>query len=146
MRDLVWFIKPSVPGTGDFVAKLRETAATMLTGLEWTFEGAASADAWSLEFKRQVFLIFKEALHNVRRHAGAARVEIRLAEHSGTLEMVIADDGRGFAMDGNSSGHGLTSMHQRAEALGGSLTLDSAPGAGTRVTLKVTSQQRTATD
>jgi len=79
MRDLVWFIKPSALAAGDFVAKLRETSATMLVGLEWTFEGTAPADAWSLEFKRQVFLIFKEALHNIRRHAAAGRVEIRLA-------------------------------------------------------------------
>lgn len=146
MRDLVWFIKPSKLEAGDFVAKLRETAATMLAGLEWTFDGTVSAEAWPLEFKRQVFLIFKEALHNVRRHASASRVEIRLAEQNGMIEMMIVDDGCGFAPNGTSSGHGLASMRQRAEALGGSLALDAEIGSGTRVTLNVkgTSQWRAA--
>jgi signal transduction histidine kinase len=146
MRDLVWFIKPSKLEAGDFVAKLRETAATMLAGLEWTFEGTVSAEAWPLEFKRQVFLIFKEALHNVRRHASASRVQIRFAEESGVIEMAVEDNGRGFATNGSSSGHGLVSMRQRAETLGGSLVLDSGIGSGTRVTLKVkvTSQGRAA--
>jgi signal transduction histidine kinase len=147
MRDLVWFIKPTALAGGDFVAKLRETAATMLAGLEWTFDGTAPADGWSLEFKRQVFLIFKEALHNIRQHAAANRVGICLAERGGALELVIADDGCGFAMNGTSSGHGLVSMRQRAEALGGTLVLDSASGRGTRVTLKVkvTSSWRSTT-
>jgi signal transduction histidine kinase len=147
MRDLVWFIKPAALGSGDFMVKLRETAATMLAGLEWTFEGTSSADEWSLEFKRQVFLIFKEALHNVRRHAVATRVNIRLDDRDGTLEMLISDDGGGFATNGSSEGHGLTSMRHRAEALGGTVMVESALGKGTRVALKVkvTSQWRTAT-
>jgi len=147
MRDLVWFIKPSALTSSDFVTKLRETAATMLTGLEWTFDAAAPTGPWSLEFKRQVFLIFKEALHNARRHAAASRVEIQLAERDGIFELAIADNGCGFALNGSSSGHGLVSMQQRAQALGGALALDSAPGAGTRVTLKMkmTSQWRAVT-
>lgn len=146
MRDLVWFIKPSKLEAGDFVAKLRETAATMLAGVEWTFEGTVPAEAWPLELKRQVFLIFKEALHNIRRHASASRVQIRFAEESGMMEMVVEDNGRGFTTNGSSSGHGLVSMRQRAEALGGSLVLDSGIGSGAGVTLKVkvTSHRRAA--
>ena len=147
MRDLVWFIKPTALAAGDFVAKLRETAATMLAGLEWTFEGTAPAEEWSLEFKRQVFLIFKETLHNIRRHAAASRVEIRLAEQSGFLALVVADNGCGFAPGESFSGHGLASMQQRAAALHGTLLLDSSAGRGTRVALKVkmTSRWRAAT-
>jgi signal transduction histidine kinase len=147
MRDLVWFIKPASLAAGDFVAKLRETAATMLAGLEWTFEGTAPAETWSLEFKRQVFLIFKEALHNIRRHAAASAVEIRLAERTGVFELAIVDNGCGFAANGSSSGHGLASMRDRAGILGGALAMDSTPGSGTRVTLtvKVASQWRGAT-
>lgn len=137
MRDLVWFIKPSSLGTTDFVTKLRETAGTMLAGLEWSLEGTTSTDQRSIEVKRQIFLIFKETLHNVRKHASASRVEIRLREEGGLFEMSIADDGRGFAANGQSSGHGLISMSQRAEALGGTLVVDSAEGSGTRIVLRV---------
>lgn len=137
MRDLVWFIKPAAIVAGDFSAKLRETAATMLVGLEWVFEGNVPADDWSLEFKRQIFLIFKETLHNIRRHAAATRVEIWMQERAGDFEFAIADNGRGFTISGNSHGHGLTSMQQRAESLGGTLTIQSSSDAGTRVTLRV---------
>jgi signal transduction histidine kinase len=147
MRDLVWFIKPSATTTADFIAKLREAAALMLGGLEWTFDATTVAGPFSLEFQRQVFLIFKEVLHNVRRHAAAQRVAMRLAERDGVFEMEIADDGCGFSANGSTEGHGLVSMQQRAQALGGALALESAPGSGTRLLLKVkmTSRLRAAT-
>jgi signal transduction histidine kinase len=145
LRDLVWFIQPAASSAGDFAAKLRETAATLLAGVEWTFEGEAPAGTLSLEFKRQLFLILKEALHNVRRHAGASLVQIRLDERAGVFRLEISDDGRGFDVAQNSSGHGLTSLRQRAAALGGTLVLDSTPGSGTRLVLevKLTSRLRT---
>ncbi len=137
MRDIVWFIKPTASTTEDFAVKLRETAATMLAGLEWTFDAPPLARPLPLEFKRELFLIFKEALHNVRRHAAARRVEICLAERDGEWRLEIADDGVGFARNGSNSGHGLQSMQLRAEALGGRLAIESQPGAGTRLVLNV---------
>jgi signal transduction histidine kinase len=145
LRDLVWFIQPAASSAADFAAKLRETAATLLAGVEWTFEGEAPAGTLSLEFKRQLFLILKEALHNVRRHAEASLVQIRLEEQSGVFRLEISDNGRGFDVTQNSVGHGLTSLRQRAAALGRSLTVASTPGAGTRLVLevKLTSRLRT---
>lgn len=105
------------------------------------------AEQWSLEFKRQVFLIFKEALHNVRRHAAATHVEIGLAMRGEVFEMQIRDDGCGFDVGAGTVGHGLASMRQRAETLGGMLNVESVAGAGTKLVLsvKVTSQWRKAT-
>lgn len=146
MRDLVWFIKPSAATAADFVAKLREVAGLMLAGLEWSFECGTVSGPFSLEFQRQVFLIFKEALHNVRRHSAAKRVEITLSEREEAFEMRIADDGRGLAEDSTGDGHGLVSMRQRAESIGGEWFVASAPGGGTSLRLKVkmTSRLRTA--
>jgi signal transduction histidine kinase len=137
MRDIVWLIKPGTAGAEDFVAKLRETAALMLTGLEWQFDSEAFTSSLSLEWKREILLIFKEALHNIRRHAAARRVTMRLADNGGQFEMEISDDGVGFEMNGASSGHGLASQRQRAQALGGELRIESKPGTGTFVTLLV---------
>jgi len=147
MRDLVWFIKPSAATAADFVAKLREASALMLAGVEWKFASETVSGPFSLEFQRQVFLIFKEALHNVRRHSSAKCVEIVLSEKEGIFEMRIADDGSGFAGDGGAhDGHGLVSMRQRAELIGGGWSVESAPGAGTclRLKVKMTSRLRTA--
>lgn len=136
MRDIVWLIKPGMENAGDFVAKLRETAALMLTGLDWQFDGDALTGSLSLEWKREILLIFKEALHNVRRHAAAHRVTICLVDRGGELVMKIADDGVGFEVNGATVGHGLASQRQRAQALGGELRIDSKPGEGTTVTLR----------
>ncbi len=137
MRDIVWLIKPGVSGAGDFVGKLRETAASLLTGLEWQFDGSSLTRPLSLEWKRDVLLIFKEALHNIRRHAGARKVTIRLADTDGEFLMQITDDGAGFTTTTPSTGYGLTSQHQRARALGGEFEIQTAPGQGTTVALRV---------
>jgi signal transduction histidine kinase len=137
MRDIVWLIKPGGADAEDFAGKLRETAVRMLTGLEWQFDAEHPVGPLSLEWKREILLIFKEALHNIRRHATARRVEIRLAQNDGLFEMRVADDGVGFEVNGATSGHGLASQRQRAKALGGELQIESKLGEGTAVTLRV---------
>ncbi|MGZ4152175.1 MAG: sensor histidine kinase, partial [Actinomycetota bacterium] len=86
----------------------------------------------------QVLRVAQEALSNARRHAGADRVRVRLAQCDGHLELCIADDGRGFDPAGvGASGFGLRTMQERVSALGGTFALVSAPGAGTQVTVRV---------
>jgi signal transduction histidine kinase len=136
MRDIVWLIRPGDTGTDDFVAKLRETAAVLLTGLEWNFDDESFTASLSLEWRREVLLLFKEALYNIRRHAGASHVRIRLAEEDGELVMQISDDGGGFDVTTATIGHGLNSQRQRAQTLGGEWHIDSTPEKGTVVTLR----------
>lgn len=138
MRDIVWLLRPGGDG-GELAARLRETAARMLAGVEWEFAAGdeARAPALSLEGKREVFLIFKEALHNIRRHAQAGRVTIEVAHGEGVFRLRVADDGRGFDPALPSTGTGLRNLAQRAAALRGDLQITSAPGKGTEVVLTV---------
>jgi signal transduction histidine kinase len=88
----------------------------------------------------EVFKIAQEALQNALRHAGAERLEVRLREDEGGLALEVSDDGVGFdpsAPARRSRSLGLTSMEERAAALGATLRIDSAPGAGTTVSLEV---------
>jgi signal transduction histidine kinase len=90
--------------------------------------------------ERDVLRIAQEALQNALRHAGAERVELRLDARNGQLVMSVIDDGIGFdpaAPELRSRRLGLTSMEERAEAIGGTLSIESAPGAGTTVRLEV---------
>jgi signal transduction histidine kinase len=90
----------------------------------------------SAAFRQQLFLIFKEALHNIVKHSRAGRVEIELALEDGKLRLVIQDNGRGMAADGKVPfHHGLDNMRARAERLGGVLELESSPGRGLRITV-----------
>jgi len=89
-----------------------------------------------------LFRIVQEALANVRKHAHATFVRVSLRHPSGgTLEVEIRDDGIGFVPDQMTSSkprsYGMSSMRERAEVLGGSLLIESAPGSGTRVVVTV---------
>jgi signal transduction histidine kinase len=81
--------------------------------------------------------VVAEALANVARHAGTAHAVVVPRVADGRLELLVEDDGRGFAAaDGPSEGHfGMLVMHERARAAGGALSVDSEPGRGTRVRL-----------
>jgi signal transduction histidine kinase len=88
----------------------------------------------------EVLRIAQEALHNALRHAGAEHVGVHLHAHDGQIALEVADDGSGFTPDDpalRSRSLGLTSMEERAQRLGGALTIRSAPGAGTQVRLEV---------
>lgn len=89
-----------------------------------------------------LFSAARELLSNVVRHAGAARVTVRLREAGGELELAVEDDGRGFPperlAEQLADGHvGLASQRVRIEAAGGSMYVASAPGEGTRVAIRL---------
>lgn len=91
---------------------------------------------------REVFLILREALHNVCKHASARHVLVKLRQDEGYLRVLVDDDGRGFSFTGSYSQHALkelglgpVSICERAEALGATVTIDSTPGSGS--TLRV---------
>jgi len=94
-----------------------------------------------------LYRIAQEALQNVQKHARATRVELRFAVREGTVRLEVSDDGCGFDtgvggfeardLQPEASGYGMRSMAERAELVGGTLTVRSRPGSGTTVTVTV---------
>lgn len=85
-----------------------------------------------------LFRILQEALTNITRHAEAQSVALQLTVEDGQLCLSISDDGRGFAVDGTRPrSFGLVGMHERALMMSGSLQIDSRPGEGTTLTVRV---------
>lgn len=80
-----------------------------------------------------LYRIVQEALHNAAKYSRAQRIKVHLRVKSGRLWLEIDDDGIGFAKDKTSTGMGLISMQERIESIGGSLSIKSKPGRGTRV-------------
>ena len=88
-----------------------------------------------LQVEQALFRVVQEALANVARHSGAKRAEVDLIYTANTLTLRVSDDGRGFdPADDRDQGFGLQSMRERMEGLGGRVSVESAPGEGTRVT------------
>jgi nitrate/nitrite-specific signal transduction histidine kinase len=89
--------------------------------------------------ERDLYRIAQEALNNALKHSAASAVNVTLRREGDWIELEVADDGVGFDVDRvwKSPGLGLTGMQERAEELGGSLILESAPGEGTRARVRV---------
>jgi len=90
--------------------------------------------------ERELFRVATEAVSNALQHAGASRISVELDTRGDPVRLVVADDGDGFDLAATlraSRRLGLVSMRERAEALGGVLHVDTAPGSGTRVVLEV---------
>jgi two-component system sensor histidine kinase UhpB len=85
-----------------------------------------------------IYRIAQEALANVARHAGARSVEVDLRSgEEGGVQLTVRDDGRGFETGRPTGGLGLGGMAERARLVGGELTIESRPGAGTELCLRV---------
>lgn len=114
-----------------------------MTGIEAVVEVGADVATVRLPPSAEIQLvrIVQEALANVRKHAGTARVTVRVQADNDVLALEVADDGRGFVLERpRRTGwphFGLQTMRERAEAIGGTFELDSAPGAGTHVRVRV---------
>ncbi len=85
--------------------------------------------------QKQAMYIYREALTNVRRYANAKKVQVQLERVNGGIQLIVSDDGRGFDPSLSKSEHhlGMAVMQARMERVGGTLSIETAPGAGTRV-------------
>lgn len=112
---------------------------TAQTRVRLDFQHTGVAGRFSPEVETAAFRIVQEALTNVARHAGVDEVKVEVWADSVCLGIRIEDQGRGFAAEAALTGPsiGLAGMAERAHLLGGRLTIDSAPGSGTRLLAKL---------
>lgn len=139
LSDIVWAINPRHDHLSNLAHRMRRLADDLLTaqGIEFAFEltGADPDHALAAGVRRQVYLVFKEALNNVVRHAACTRVRIALRVEHGVLSLRVEDNGRGFDPATARPGEGLASLRARATTLGGTLAVHA--DAGTSVELTV---------
>lgn len=91
-----------------------------------------------------LYRIVQEALQNVVKHSGASRAVVRLTGAPDSLKLEISDSGGGFDTSKPRDGIGLLSMRERVNLLNGSVTVESAPGSGTRITVRVPANEAAA--
>ena len=137
MRDITRLIQSDRYGSDDLATLLRETAARLLRTIPHTvtLEGASSAHKLPVDRQRDLILMFKEALHNITRHAAATAVDIRLVQSNTRISISLHDNGHGFDPAAATEGMGLTNLRRRAAKHGGSVRIESAPAQGTTLTI-----------
>jgi ligand-binding sensor domain-containing protein/signal transduction histidine kinase len=141
MSDIVWAINPERDSLQDLTRRMRAFAGEIFEALDVTLRFDAPPDGRPLpiraNLRRQVFLVFKEAVTNAATHSACRAVDVALTVDEQGLTLQVADDGRGLDHSQPGDGHGLRSMAARARALGGALSVRSEAGLGTTVLLRV---------
>ena len=141
---LAWELRPPVLDESGLNAALEQylrewTAATGIPSeFHVTFPESARLPA---DVDTQLYRIVQEALQNIRKHSNATSVSVLIEHRGDEVVLIVEDDGRGFDTDQTRqkppTGMGLSSMAERATLLGGSLAIESTPGEGTSVFVRV---------
>lgn len=139
LRDIVWLIERRADTIGDLVKRLRDTAARLMRELECHIDCTTSSTTarLSLDAKRHLFLFCKEAMHNVVKHAQAKSCEIILSDVRDALLVEVKDDGIGLDVEQLRHRTIFHKLEERARVLGGTVDVESAPGKGTVLRLRV---------
>jgi len=144
MNDIVWSINPEHDTLEDLLLRMKELAVTLFSarGIEYTLTIPETLPGFRLTMtvRRNLFLIYKESVHNIVKHSSASTAEIRVvftAERRPRLTMTIQDNGTGFDVDHARKGNGLKNIEQRAKLIHGSVEVRSRTGAGTTIVLQL---------
>ena len=139
IRDIIWFINPEHDKNDDLLSKMKDTAARMLPGINYTFNSNCEIHFQNLQARRNLFLIFKEVLNNISKHSQAKNVNINVVENSSLFQLEIKEDGKGFDRNNIVHGNGLKNIERRVREINGKLNIESTINHGTliRVSIKL---------
>jgi ligand-binding sensor domain-containing protein/signal transduction histidine kinase len=139
MNDIVWAVDPKNDSFEFLLLRMKMHAVKMLEAKGINYEidipPALASLRLPLGMRRRLFLIFKEAINNILRHAHPTRVILTMRREGHNLIMTMADNGIGFDPRSAARGNGLHNMEERARSIGGDLSITSARGIGTTITL-----------
>ncbi|HTB31603.1 MAG TPA: two-component regulator propeller domain-containing protein [Bacteroidia bacterium] len=140
ISDLVWTLDPENDLMQDLFMRMRLYTSEILEAKEIMYEFNVAQETelvkMTMDKRKNIYLIFKEALNNIVKYSKCTRVLINVKLINHTMEFEIADNGIGFIEGtGEHKGNGLKNMKQRASQLNGTLTIKSKPGEGTNIKL-----------
>lgn len=133
LRELSRGLHPAVLSEGGLAPALGSLARRSAVPVELHLD--LGTERFEEPVEVTAYYVASEALTNTAKHAQASRSELRATQRDSWLELVVSDDGRGGAAA--SSGSGLTGLVDRVEAIGGAIHIDSRPGLGTAIHVKL---------
>jgi signal transduction histidine kinase len=141
LSDIVWNINPRYDDLQNLFIKMKRYAADMLDGknINGQFDFPLNEPKLTLSMtqRRDLYLIFKEAVNNLAKYSQAKNATIQVLANDHKIELLVKDDGKGFDRNNARSGNGLQNMEQRAKATGAHISVTSKPGEGTAVKLEM---------
>lgn len=148
MNDIVWSINPDNDSLDLTILRMQEFAVRLCEakeiGVRFTTPPNLADLRLSMDVRRAVFLIFKEIVNNMVKHADCTNADIEIGIDAAgmrgrkrTLWLRVKDDGKGFSFTEPVRGNGIRNMHKRVDAVGGSVVVRSSPGSGTEIHLRV---------
>jgi two-component sensor histidine kinase len=141
MSDIVWMINPKNDSFDKIIFRMRSLTHDLLKTkkIECQFKYDETLNEISLPMgmRRNIYLIFKEALNNMIKYSNATKASIKMLHEKKTIILLISDNGTGFDHSVSHNGNGLTNMVQRAEEIGAKLNIESEQGVGTNIELNI---------
>lgn len=140
MREIIWAMDTRNDTLGRLSEQIEDYATAFLgqrnISLTYTAELSDESQVLTGEKRRNIYLISKEAIHNIAKHAESTTVIITATVGEGVLHLKITDNGQGYDQSLIKKGRGRGSMQRRADAINATLTTNSIIGEGTTVNLK----------
>jgi signal transduction histidine kinase len=140
MNDIVWMVSPLNDATDKFFERIDDYGTTLFASKEILFlfyaDLALSDIVLDMNFRKEYYLICKEAMNNAAKYASCNTFEILIKRNGQMITTVLKDNGRGFAYNEIKAGNGLLNMKVRTESLGGNLAIESAVGKGTTLSFQ----------
>jgi len=137
MADIVWTINPENDNFEKIILRMRSFAYELLGAKKIDFEFNADDSVAKMKLpmdvRKNLYLIFKEAINNMVKYAGADRAFFSISGTKNNLTMLIRDNGKGFDVNKSSEGNGLKNMKKRAQEIGAKLLIESGAGIGTTI-------------
>lgn len=137
MNDIVWALNPRNDSVEKIIGRMTDFASGICSSaliephIDINFGQHSTIN--DMQARKNLFLIFKEAVTNSVKHSAAKNLYVSGRESEGCIKMVIRDDGAGFDPNRKTGGNGLGNMRSRVEEIGGSFYLSSQPGGGTEI-------------
>jgi signal transduction histidine kinase len=141
IRDIVWTLNSSKDISGDIITRMNQYISHTLEpkdiACNFTADEKVNAELTDFVRKRNVYLIFKEAVNNAAKYSGCTEMTIQLKMENRKLLLTISDNGQGFDTAMDTLGNGLTNMNKRAVELHATLDIKSSLGHGTVISLSM---------
>ncbi|MEL7531025.1 MAG: two-component regulator propeller domain-containing protein, partial [Bacteroidota bacterium] len=142
MRDFIWALDPQKDRLSDTAQRIFEFGQKLFedSGINLHYDNSLPPEhdyRFDLNIRRQLLLIFKEAMNNCLKYAEASEVKLQIAEKDDFLEFAFQDNGLGFELDQLSRINGLNNMQQRVNEMGAKIEIKGVPGIGTHIIVQI---------